>query len=224
MATGHDLKGQDLSGLNLSSAPFVVIAGNIGVGKSTLVNRLSQRWGWHAAHEPNDANPYLADFYGDMRAWGFHSQIFFLGKRLEQHNRICRDTHPTLQDRSVYEDAEIFARNLHLQGYLTGRDWATYYDLYRTMTEIIRPPDLVVYLRASVDTLLARVAQRNREYEKAIPADYIAQINALYEAWANAFTLAPLFVIEADGLDWTGKGPDDDGLNTVADAIRAHLR
>lgn len=219
MATSHGLKGQDPS-----PAPFIVIAGNIGVGKSTLVRRLAGRWGWHAAHEPNDANPYLADFYRDMRTWGFHSQIFFLGKRLEQHNRICRDTLPTLQDRSVYEDAEIFARNLHLQGHLTGRDWTTYYDLYRTMAEIIQPPDLVVYLRASVDTLLARVAQRNREYEKTIPADYIAQINALYESWASGFTLAPLCVIEADGLDWTGASPDDDCLDAVANTIRGHKR
>ena len=219
MATGHDLKG-----LDLSTAPFVVIAGNIGVGKSTLVSRLAGRWSWHAAHEPNDANPYLADFYRDMPTWGFHSQIFFLSKRLEQHNRICHGAFPTLQDRSVYEDAEIFARNLHLQGHLAGRDWATYNDLYRTMAEIIRPPDLVVYLRASVDTLLARVAQRSRDYEKAIPAAYIAQINALYESWASSFRRAPLCEINADSLDWTGASSDNDDLDTVADVIRAHLR
>lgn len=218
MAASHDLKGQDLS-----PAPFVVIAGNIGVGKSTLVSRLASRWGWHAAHEPNDANPYLADFYRDMPAWGFHSQIFFLSKRLEQHNRICHGPSPTLQDRSVYEDAEVFARNLHRQGHLAGRDWATYYDLYRTMAEIIRPPDLVVYLRASVDTLLARVAHRNRDYEQSIPAEYIAQINVLYESWASSFTLAPLCVIEANGLDWTGAGPGEDGLDVVANAIHTHI-
>lgn len=159
-----------------------------------------------------------------MRIWSFHSQIFFLSKRLEQHNRICHNARPALQDRSVYEDAEIFARNLHLQGHLTGRDWATYYDLYRTMAEIIRPPDLVVYLRASVDTLLARVAQRNRDYEKAIPPDYIAQINALYEAWASGFSLASLCVIDSDNLDWTGSERDSDDLDAVAGAIRARLR
>jgi deoxyadenosine/deoxycytidine kinase len=202
-------------------APFVVIAGNIGVGKSTLVARLAQSWGWQAAHEPNDENPYLADFYSDMRAWGFHSQVFFLGKRLEQHNRICRDGLATLQDRSVYEDAEIFARNLHLQGHLAGRDWSTYYDLYRTMADIIRPPDLVVYLRASVDTLLTRVAQRNRVYEREIPPVYLAQINALYDDWAQQFTLAPLCVVEADELNWAD---GDDGLNVVAGLIASKVR
>jgi deoxyadenosine/deoxycytidine kinase len=203
------------------AAPFAVIAGNIGVGKSTLVARLAQRWGWDAAHEPNDENPYLTDFYADMAAWGFHSQVFFLGKRLEQHNRICATGRPVLQDRSVYEDAEIFARNLHLQGSLTGRDWDTYYGLYATMAEIIRPPDLVVYLRASVDTLEARIESRARDYEKKIPREYLERINALYDDWAARFSFAPLCVIEADTLDWS---EGDAGLDTVADVISQQLR
>ena len=200
---------------------FVVIAGNIGVGKSTLVARLAQQWGWQAAHEPNATNPYLADFYADMRRWGFHSQIFFLGKRLEQHNTICMGQHSVLQDRSVYEDAEIFARNLFNQGHMNARDWQTYYALYQTMAQIIQPPDLVVYLRANVDTLSQRVARRSREYERHIPREYLAQINALYDDWAQQFTLSPLITIEADALDWA---QGDVGLNGVAQEIRRCLK
>jgi deoxyadenosine/deoxycytidine kinase len=202
-------------------APFVIIAGNIGVGKSTLVSRLSAAWGWSAAHEPNDENPYLADFYADMRAWAFHSQVFFLTKRLEQHNLICLSDAPTLQDRSVYEDAEVFARNLHAQGHLAGRDWHTYHDLYTTMAQIIRPPDLVVYLGASVETLLTRVAQRGRDYERDIPPVYLAQINALYDEWAERFTLAPVLRIESDMLNWSEDGTD---FEQVAGLIHARVR
>jgi deoxyadenosine/deoxycytidine kinase len=192
----------------MKHAPFVVVAGNIGVGKSTLVARLARRLDWQAAHEPNDENPYLADFYQDMPRWGFHSQVFFLTRRLEQHNRIVLAQRPTLQDRSVYEDAEIFARALHAQDSLTGRDWALYCDLYQTMAEIIRPPDLVIYLRASVDTLLARIAQRGREYERGIARGYLETLNSLYDAWAGRFSRAPLRVIEADLLDWSGSQVD----------------
>jgi deoxyadenosine/deoxycytidine kinase len=201
----------------MNSAPFVVIAGNIGVGKSTLVARLSQQLGWQAAHEPNDENPYLADFYTDMPRWAFHSQVFFLTRRLEQHNRIVLAQRPTLQDRSVYEDAEIFARALHTQGSLTGRDWALYHDLYQTMARIIRPPDLVIYLRASIDTLLARIAQRGRDYERGIARGYLETLNGLYDAWAAGFSRAPLRIIEADRLDWSG--PDNGGLEHIRAVI-----
>jgi deoxyadenosine/deoxycytidine kinase len=203
---------------------FVVIAGNIGVGKSTLVARLAQHWGdrgWQAAHEPNAANPYLADFYQDMARWGFHSQIFFLGKRLEQHNTICLGNSSVLQDRSVYEDAEIFARNLFNQGHISLRDWQTYYELYQTMAQIIQPPDLVVYLRASIDTLCQRVAQRNRDYERTIPRAYLEQVNALYEDWAARFKLSPLITIEADQLNWVDAERND--LDAIAQEIERCL-
>jgi deoxyadenosine/deoxycytidine kinase len=203
-------------------APFVVIAGNIGVGKSTLVARLARQWHWQAAHEPNDENPYLADFYADMPRWAFQSQTFFLSQRLKQHNRICNANQPTLQDRSVYEDAEIFARNLHNQGHLTGRDWDTYYGLYQTMAEIIRPPDLVVYLRASVETLQARVARRGRDYERAIPADYLNRLSDLYDDWAKHFTLAPLVVVGSNELNWADPASDL-GLRAVSQVILARL-
>ena len=200
--------------------PFVVIAGNIGVGKSTLVQRLAGLWRWQAAHEPNADNPYLADFYGDMNTWGFHSQIFFLGKRLEQHNAICQGDYAVLQDRSVYEDAEIFARNLYLHGHMSKRDWQTYLALYQAMVQIIRPPSLVVYLRASADTLSQRVARLRWANEQTIPLDYLIQINTLYDEWAARFTLAPLITIESDVLNWSTTGDD---LDLVAQRIQDGL-
>jgi deoxyadenosine/deoxycytidine kinase len=206
----------------MKDAPFIVIAGNIGVGKSTLVARLAHRLGWQAAHEPNDENPYLADFYKDMPRWGFHSQVFFLTRRLEQHNRIVLAQRPTLQDRSVYEDAEIFARALHAQGSLTGRDWALYCDLYQTMAQIIRPPDLVIYLRASVETLLTRIHHRGRDYERGIARGYLESLNGLYDAWANSFSRAPLRVIDADNIDWSGA--DSTGLDYVHTVIDDSIR
>jgi deoxyadenosine/deoxycytidine kinase len=181
---------------------FVVVAGNIGVGKSTLVQMLCQRLGWKPYYEPVAENPYLSDFYRDMPAWAFHSQIFFLSHRLRVHRRLL--DHPTsvIQDRSVYEDAEIFAQNLYQQGQLSDRDYATYCDLYRVLGEFLPPPDLVVYLRASVSTLLQRISRRGRDYEKEITADYLERLNRLYEVWTEAFTLCPVLTVPADNLDY----------------------
>ena len=141
---------------------FVAIAGNIGVGKSTLVERLSHKLGWAPFYEPVGENPYLADFYDDMQQWAFPSQVFFLTRRLQAHHQLT--SHPTsaIQDRTVYEDAEVFAQNLSERGYMTGRDHATYRELYDVLKAFLPPPDLVVYLRASVDTLLTRIAARGR--------------------------------------------------------------
>src|SRR4030067_828901 len=147
---------------------FVAVAGNIGVGKSTLVAMLSQRLSWQPFYEPVAENPYLADFYRDMRAWAFHSQIFFLTHRLRTHRQLI--DHPTsaIQDRSVYEDAEIFAKNLYRQGLITDRDYGTYRELYQVLCDFLPPPDLVVYLRASEPTLLNRITQRARDCEGQI--------------------------------------------------------
>ncbi|MCC7361879.1 MAG: deoxynucleoside kinase [Anaerolineales bacterium] len=181
---------------------FIVVAGNIGVGKSTLVNLLSRRLGWEPFYEAVAENPYLADFYGDMPRWSFHSQIFFLSNRLRSHRQLL--DHPTsvVQDRSVYEDAEIFARNLYDQGDLGERDYATYRQLYEVLTEFLPPPDLVVYLRASAGTLSRRIAQRGRDYERTITADYLDQLNRLYESWIAAFSLCPVLTVPADDLDY----------------------
>lgn len=181
---------------------FVAVAGNIGVGKSTLVRLLSRELGWEPFYEAVAENPYLADFYRDMPTWGFHSQIFFLSNRLRSHRQLL--DHPTsvVQDRSVYEDAEIFARNLHTQGSMDARDYATYRQLYEVLTEFLPPPDLVIYLRASVETLSQRISRRAREYERRIAPDYLAQLNRLYEDWIAAFTLCPVLTIPADDLDF----------------------
>ena len=144
---------------------FIAIAGNIGVGKSTLVEKLCVRLGWEPFFEGVVDNPYLADFYADMARWSFHSQIFFLGRRLRDLRRLMDDPRPVVQDRSVYEDAEIFARNLYCQGHISERDWQSYHDLYSALTELLPPPDLIVYLHASVPTLLQRIALRGRAYE-----------------------------------------------------------
>ncbi len=181
---------------------FVVVAGNIGVGKSTLVELLCARLGWEAFYEPVTQNPYLADFYRDMRTWAFHSQIFFLTHRLKAHHEIAQRPTSVIQDRSVYEDAEIFAHNLYLQGHIQPRDYQTYRELYETILGFLPPPDLVIYLRASVPTLLERIARRGRDYERRIPADYLASLNELYESWLSGFNLCPVLTVPSDDLDF----------------------
>jgi deoxyadenosine/deoxycytidine kinase len=181
---------------------FVIVAGNIGVGKSTLVNLLSQRLGWQPFYEPVADNPYLADFYSDMPRWSFQSQIFFLGNRLRIHNELLAHPASVVQDRSVYEDAEIFARNLYNQGFLSERDFNTYRHLYDVLVELLPPPDLVVYLRASVTTLQQRIARRARDYESRIRPVYLAQLNALYEQWTEKFAFCPVLTVPADALDY----------------------
>lgn len=186
---------------------FIVVAGNIGVGKTTLVNLLSKELDYQPFLEPVAQNPYLADFYGNMDAWAFHSQIYFLTQRMKMHRTLVNLPYSIIQDRSVYEDAEIFARNLHLQGHLGERDFDTYCDLYHTLLDFLIHPDLIVYLRASVDTLQHRIALRNRSYEKSIPRDYLNQLNLLYEKWINEYTISPVLTIPADNMDFVAR-PD----------------
>ena len=181
---------------------FVAVAGNIGVGKSTLVELLSVRLGWEPFYEPVTENPYLADFYANMEAWAFHSQVYFLTHRLRAHYQLAQHPSSVVQDRSVYEDAEIFAQNLFLQGYIHQRDYKTYRDLYETAMRFLPPPDLVVYLRASVPTLMNRISNRGRDYERTILPDYLHGLNNLYEAWIDNFTLCPVLAVPADDLDY----------------------
>jgi deoxyadenosine/deoxycytidine kinase len=188
--------------MNKDMKKFVAVAGNIGVGKSTLVALLSQRLGWQPFYEPVTENPYLADFYQDMRAWSFQSQIFFLTRRLRTHRQLIDHANSAIQDRSVYEDAEVFARNLYRQGLMAERDYQSYHELYCVLTEFLPPPDLVVYLRASVPTLQARIAYRGRDYERTITAEYLGQLNTLYEEWINHFGLCPVLTVPADDLDY----------------------
>jgi deoxyadenosine/deoxycytidine kinase len=181
---------------------FVAVAGNIGVGKSTLVTMLCDRLSWQPFYEPEAENPYLKDFYRDMRGWSFHSQIFFLTRRLRAHRQLL--DHPTsvIQDRSVYEDAEIFACNLYRQGLMEERDFRSYRELYEVLSEFLPPPDLVIYLRASELTLLKRISKRGRDYERQISAEYLSQLNELYEGWIASFSLCPVLTVPADDLDY----------------------
>jgi deoxyadenosine/deoxycytidine kinase len=184
---------------------FIAIAGNIGVGKSTLVRLLSGELGWTPFYEPVTENPYLPDFYEDMQAWAFHSQVYFLMRRLRIHRKLMNQPGSVIQDRSVYEDAEIFAHNLYLQDSINERDYATYRELYQVLVEFLPPPDLVIYLRASVPTLLERISKRNRDYERTISADYLADLNELYENWVDGFDLCPVLTVPCDNLDYVAK-------------------
>jgi deoxyadenosine/deoxycytidine kinase len=181
---------------------FVTVSGNIGVGKSTLVTMLCEKLGWTPFFEPVAENPYLADFYRDMQAWAFQSQIFFLTHRLRAHHQLARYPSSAIQDRSVYEDAEIFAHNLFLQGHIPPRDYQTYRELYLTVVDFLPPPDLVIYLRASVPTLIQRIGMRDRDYERAIPPDYLSSLNNLYETWIADFTLCPVLTVPSDDMDY----------------------
>lgn len=200
---------------------FITIAGNIGVGKSTLTKLLAQRLAWRPFYEGFAENPYLADFYGDMGRWAFHSQMFFLSQRLEQHGRLLQHQGTVIQDRSVYEDAEIFARNLYHQGHFSPRDWETYHQIYLTMTRLLYPPNLIVYLRASVPTLMTRIAQRGRDYERGINAQYLTNLNVLYDNWISEFNLCPVLTIETDKLNYVQY---ETHLDQIIDRIQERLR
>jgi deoxyadenosine/deoxycytidine kinase len=185
---------------------FIAIAGNIGVGKSTLTGLLGQRMGWEPFYEAVADNPYLADFYADMTRYAFHSQMFFLSRRLRHHRRLLDFPGSVVQDRSVYEDAEIFARLLHEQGHIEERDYRTYRELYEVLVLFLPPPDLVVYLRASVPTLLRRISLRGREFERGITPEYLEQLNAFYASWMQEFSLCPVLTVPADDLDFVHNG------------------
>ncbi len=188
------------------SKKFIAIAGNVGVGKSSLTRLLARQMGWEPFYEAVDDNPYLADFYRDMRAWSFHSQIFFLARRLRHHYQLLDHPGPVVQDRSVYEDAEVFARNLYQQGSIDERDYRTYRDLYESMLQFLPPPDVVVYLHASVETLLKRIRMRGRDFEQDIDPAYLEQLNVLYDAWIDGFRLCPVLIVPADDLDFVANG------------------
>lgn len=187
---------------------FIAIAGNIGAGKSTLTTMLSSAFGWQPFLEGHAENPYLADFYRDMSSWSFHSQIFFMGKRLEHHRRLTAYPGCVVQDRTVYEDAEIFARNLYRQGRMSGRDWDTYQSLYTAISAFLPHPQLVIYLRASTPTLLRQIARRGRDYERGISVEYIDGLNELYEEWVGRWQLSPVITIEMDELDFQHRQDD----------------
>jgi deoxyadenosine/deoxycytidine kinase len=200
---------------------YIVLAGNIGAGKTTLVALMCELLGWKPYFEPVAENPYLVDFYRDMASWAFHSQVFFLTHRVRSHRALMDDPWSVVQDRSLYEDAEVFARNLHRQGHISARDWQTYQGLYQTFTTLLPPPDLVVYLRASVPTLRRRIARRGRGFEAGISDEYLGQLNALYEEWIAGFSLAPVLTITSDRLDFVRRKTD---LRKVVEVVQERLR
>lgn len=204
-----------------SAKQFIAVAGNIGAGKSSLTTLLAQAFGWQPFFEADAENPYLADFYADMKRWSFHSQVFYLGKRLEHHRMLVDHPDSVVQDRTVYEDAEIFACNLYEQGHMSDRDYDAYRSLYRAVASFLPPPHLVVYLRASVPTLLSHIERRGREYERNIAPEYLAQLNGLYERWISGWTACPVLTIEIDGRDFLHDVRD---LDHIVEAVRSAIR
>jgi deoxyadenosine/deoxycytidine kinase len=181
---------------------FIAIAGNMGAGKTSMVTFLQQSYGFEPIYEPFMDNPYLDDFYKDMRSWAFHSQLYFITHKFRLHRELNGSSGTVVMDRTIYEDAEIFARNLARGRFMSKRDWATYQELYRTMLEALQPPDLLIYLRCSPRAIRRRIKRRGRASEQAIPYRYIRRLNDLYEDWIARYDLSPVLVWESDHDDY----------------------
>lgn len=177
---------------------FVAVAGNIGVGKTTLTRLISKEMGWRAYYEKVIDNPYLADFYENMPRWSFHLQIFFLSHRFKAQKEITEWPHPCIQDRSIYEDVEIFARSLHENGSMNDRDYANYRELFSTMIQYLRKPDLIIYLQAPIDTLKDRILKRGRDYEQTIDPNYLELLNNAYDRWIDEAEAAGYRIMRID--------------------------
>ena len=199
---------------------FVAVAGNIGSGKSSLTRMLSEHYGWKSFYESVEDNPYLADFYNDMSRWAFNLQVYFLSKRFNDHKKIAEGTRSVIQDRSIYEDAEIFAKNLHMIGKMDDRDYANYVELYHVMMQYLKPPDLLIFLDARIETLLKQIARRGREYEQSIPQSYLEQLSAHYKDWISCYTAGPMLVIPSDEVDFVHERGD---LNRILLLIQGKL-
>jgi deoxyadenosine/deoxycytidine kinase len=176
----------------------IAIAGNIGAGKTTLTEMLSKHYKWIPQFEDVDQNPYLFDFYEDMPRWSFNLQIYFLNSRLNQLLEISRGTETIIQDRTIYEDAYIFAPNLHEMGLMSKRDFDNYFDFFQNLRQMVKPPDLMIYLQASVPTLVGQIQKRGREYEENIRLDYLKRLNEYYNKWVEGYKEGPLLIINVD--------------------------
>lgn len=194
---------------------FIAVAGNIGSGKSSLTTLLSQKFGWKPYYEIVESNPYLTDFYKDMKRWSFQLQMFFLTKRFRHQQEIAASKESIIQDRTIYEDAEIFAKNLYLHGKMEERDYRTYISHFELMTRFLKAPELLIYLRAEVPTLMERIAMRGRDYEKSIPAKYLEQLNTQYEAWISGYNLGRLLIIDVTQKDFVNSPKDLDQIASM---------
>lgn len=206
--------------IEVNRSLHVAIAGNIGSGKSTLTRVLSRHYGWEAYKEPSDENPYLEAFYEDMRRWSFHSQIYFLTRRIEDHIALARSAVPAVQDRTIYEDAQIFARNLYIQERMSNRDYETYQDLYEAVVMMLPPPDIVIYLKCSVNRLMEQIARRGRDYEQDIRPVYLQQLNILYDDWVEHFTICPVMTINMADIDFV---QNQSHLTRIIEQLDQHL-
>ena len=200
--------------------PFVGLAGNIGVGKTTFTEKMAEAFSWSPIFDSVADNPYLSDFYGDMNRWSFNLQIYFLHKRFSAQRDIEYSNGGVVQDRTIYEDVEIFARNLHEMGRLDNRDWETYRDLFYIMVGYLRQPDLIIYLQASTDTLLTRIHSRGRDYESSIDPEYLHQLNVAYGQWTKNLKKIPVLKIETDGFNIY---EDTDQFQSILDDIKTQL-
>lgn len=186
----------------------IAISGNIGSGKTTLAEKLAKHYRWDAEFESVDNNPYLADFYEDMLRWAFHLQIYFLNSRIKQIKRIQQSTSTVVQDRTIYEDANIFARNLHGSGYINDRDYQNYLSIYESMIDFVRAPDLLIYLKADIPKLIEQIQKRGREFEDAMRIDYLKNLNQHYKDWIEGYNLGNLLVIDVNNLDFVKNEED----------------
>jgi deoxyadenosine/deoxycytidine kinase len=198
----------------------IAIAGNIGSGKTTLAGLLAKHYGWDAHFEDADENPYLNDFYEDMQRWSFNLQIYFLNSRFNQIVQIKKSGKTVVQDRTIYEDAYIFAPNLHAMGLMSTRDFENYFTLFNLISSLISAPDLVIYLRASIPTLVKQIQQRGRKYESSIRLDYLKKLNDRYESWATAYNLGKIITVDVDNHNFP-ENPEH--LSVVIDKINAQI-
>ena len=197
----------------------IAIAGNIGSGKTTLTKMLAKRFGWNPRFEPVDNNPYLADFYVDMERWSFNLQVYFLNKRFKEVVEISKSEDTIIQDRTIFEDACIFAPNLHGMGMMSDRDFANYSDLFDLMISLVDLPDLMIYIRTSVPTLVSHIEKRGRDFEKSIRIDYLTGLNNRYENWIKDYK-GHLIIIDGDNIDFENRPQD---FQTITDQIDAEL-
>lgn len=189
---------------------FISIAGNIGSGKSSLTKKIAEQFDFTPYFESVDDNPYLKDFYDDMKRWSFNLQVYFLSHRFKTHKEILMNEKSVIQDRSIYEDVEIFAKNLHTMGNMTDRDYANYRQLFAEMTYFLKPPDLLVYLKANTETLVKQIQKRGRVFEKDIDVSYLELLNNSYEEWISNYNLSPILIVPSDNLDFVQYEPDYD--------------